>query len=342
MSYLLNTWYMAAWASEVKGGELFHRKLLDEPIVLFRKHDGMPVALRDRCPHRFAPLHMGKLVDDVVQCPYHGLRFDSAGKCVLNPHGPIPAAARVRQFPVVERYSALWIWMGDPERAQPEQIVPFDFLVPESWHVGTDHMLINAHYELETDNILDLSHIEFLHPLFASDAVRAARVQSLQEGETVWCKRFIVRDSPPDFIRTGFQIPPGELVDRWLDVRWNAPATMALYAGGVSSGKPRETGMEVKQAHVFTPETATTTHYFYSISFPRALGEMGAQMARESVAILRTPFEMEDKPIVEGIARNMGEASFWDLKPVLLQIDTAAVLARRILAKKIEAEQGEH
>jgi vanillate O-demethylase monooxygenase subunit len=232
--------------------------------------------------------------------------------------------------------------MGDPQRAEPEQIVPFDFLAPESWHVGTDHMLINAHYELETDNILDLSHIEFLHPLFASEAVRAAQVQSVQEGETVWCKRFIVRDSPPDFIRTGFQIPPGELVDRWLDVRWNAPATMALYAGGVSSGKPRETGMEVKQAHVFTPETATTTHYFYSISFPSTLGEMGAQMARESVAILRAPFEMEDKPIVEGIARNMGGASFWDLKPVLLQIDTAAVLARRILAKKIEAEQGVH
>jgi vanillate O-demethylase monooxygenase subunit len=98
----------------------------------------------------------------------------------------------------------------------------------------------------------------------------------------------------------------------------------------------------VQQAHVFTPETATTTHYFYSVSFPRALGEMGAQRAQESVAILRAPFEMEDKPIVEGIARNMGEASFWDLKPVLLQIDTAAVLARRILAKKIEAEQGDH
>jgi Vanillate O-demethylase oxygenase C-terminal domain len=107
----------------------------------------------------------------------------------------------------------------------------------------------------------------------------------------------------------------------------------------VVSGKPREQGLEVQQAHVFTPETATTTHYFYSISFPRAMGELGAQQARESVEMLRGPFEMEDKPVVEGIARNMGDAKFWDLKPTLLSIDTAAVLARRILEKKIQAEQ---
>jgi len=97
--------------------------------------------------------------------------------------------------------------------------------------------------------------------------------------------------------------------------------------------------VEVQQAHVFTPETATTTHYFYSISFPRAVGEQGAQMAREAVDQLRAPFEAEDKPIVEAVARNMGDTSFWDGKPLLLSIDGAAVLARRILAKKIEAEE---
>lgn len=339
MSYLRNTWYLAAWASELKAGELFHRRMLDQPVLLFRRSDGTPVALVDRCPHRFAPLHMGKHLGDGVECPYHGLQFGADGRCVLNPHGPVPSAARVRQFPTVERYSAVWIWMGDPAKADPESIVPFDFLIPENWYVGTGHLIIDANYELETDNILDLSHIEFLHPLFASEAVRAAKIQSVQESDTVWCKRFIVRDSPPEFIRTHFQIPPGELVDRWLDVRWNAPAAMALYAGGVVSGKPRDSGVEVQQAHVFTPQTATTTHYFYSISFPRAVGEQGAQMARDAVEQLRAPFETEDKPIVEAVARNMGDTSFWDGKPLLLSIDGAAVLARRILAKKIEAEE---
>ena len=110
---------------------------------------------------------------------------------------PVPSAARIKSFPVAERYSALWIWMGDPVRADPDSIVPFEFNMPEHWHVGTGHMLINAHYELETDNILDLSHIEFMHPLFASEAVRAAKVQSVQDGDTVWWNASAAVSIPP-------------------------------------------------------------------------------------------------------------------------------------------------
>jgi vanillate O-demethylase monooxygenase subunit len=229
--------------------------------------------------------------------------------------------------------------MGNPAQANTALITPFDFLSAAHCYVGTGYLHIKAHYELETDNILDLSHIEFLHPLFASEAVRSAKVQSLQEDDTVWSKRFIARDTPPDFIYTGFNIPRGELVDRWLDVRWNAPANMVLHIGGVRSGQPREKGLQLLQAHIFTPESSTTTHYFYAVSFPRAMGPQGEQLARQSVETLRGPFESEDQPIVEAIARNMGAQSFWDCEPLLLSIDGASVLARRILAKKIAAEQ---
>jgi phenylpropionate dioxygenase-like ring-hydroxylating dioxygenase large terminal subunit len=339
MKFLKNAWYVAGWASDIKAGALFHRRILGEDVLLYRTADGNPAAIADRCPHRFAPLHLGKLVDDVVQCPYHGLRFDRAGACVANPHGPVPKAARVKSYPVLERCSAVWIWTGEPSRADPNKLPPFDFLVPENWYVGTDSMLIDAPYDLEIDNILDLSHIEFLHPLFASDAVRAAKVQSSQEADTVWSRRYIARDTLPDFLMQAFHIPAGELADRWLDVRWNAPALMVLYSGAVVSGKPREHGMEVQQAHFFTPETAQTTHYFYSMSFPRALGPAGAQLAADTIKSLRGPFQNEDKPIVEAVARNMGGADFWDLKPVLLSIDGAAVKARRVLERLIQAEQ---
>ena len=201
-------------------------------------------------------------------------------------------------------------------------------------------MLIEAPYELEIDNILDLSHIEFMHPLFASEAVRRAKVQSSQDGDTVWSKRYITRDSLPELLRQAFHIPAGALADRWLDVRWNAPALMVLYNGAVVSGQPRESGLEVQQAHFFTPETDHTTHYLYSMSFPRALGPAGAQMAKDVVKSLHGPFENEDKPIVEAVARNMGGADFWDMKPLLLSIDGAAVKARRVLERMIAAEQG--
>ena len=108
MSYLRNAWTVAAWAHELDGGKLLARTLLDEPLVFFRNAQGQPQALLDRCPHRFAPLSMGKLCDGgaSVQCPYHGLRFDGGGACVHNPHGDgrIPVAAKVRSYPVVERW----------------------------------------------------------------------------------------------------------------------------------------------------------------------------------------------------------------------------------------------
>lgn len=340
--YLRNAWTQAAWANELQPGGLLARTLLDEPLVFFRDPQGVPRALHDRCPHRFAPLSMGRLCDGgaAVQCPYHGLRFDASGACVHNPRGDghLPAAATVRPYPVVERHSALWIWMGDAALADPALIPDFGFNDPQHWAVGTGTMVVDAPYELEIDNILDLSHIEFMHPLFASEAVRRAEVKCETEGSTVWCKRFMADDREvPDFIRQVFQVPEGA-IDRWLHVRWQAPAVMALWAGGVAHGRPAEQGIVSQQAHCFTPISAAQTLYFYSISFPRAMGAMAQALADESVQALRAPFEHEDKPIVEAVGRRMAGASLFDLKPVLLAGDAAAVRARRLLQAAIEKE----
>src|SRR5262245_60444510 len=232
MTYLRNVWTIAAWARELQPNTLFARTLLDEPLVFYRDASGTPCALSDRCPHRFAPLSMGQLCDGgaSVQCPYHGLRFDGSGDCVHNPHGKIPPAAKVRSYPVVERWSALWIWMGDPDRADASQIPDFRFNDPEHWVVGTGSMVVDAPYELEIDNILDLSHAEFMHPMFASVALCRSKLECQQDGETIWSKRFMPNDEQvPDFLRQAFQVERGA-VDRWLHVRWNAPATMALWA----------------------------------------------------------------------------------------------------------------
>ncbi len=341
MSFLRNAWYVAAWSAELGADAPLARRLLGEPVVLYRDSNGRPHALADRCPHRFAPLSMGRRVDDALQCAYHGLRFSGDGACVHNPHGPVPKAARVRSYPLQERYSAVWIWMGDADRADAAMLPEFDFLVPEDWFVGTGYMAIDGGYELEIDNILDLSHIEFLHPLFASEAVSRAEIRCSQDGDTVWSRRLIRGDTPPPFIYQAFNIAPDRRVDRWLDVRWHAPALMALWSGGVEADQPRETGVNVPTAHLFTPETAARTHYFYAIGFPRGLGSAGEQMARENVELLRQPFEREDKPIIEAVARSMDGAEFWSLKPVLLRGDEAAVRARRILGRRIESEQGE-
>ena len=113
---------------------------------------------------------------------------------------------------------------------------------------------------------------------------------------------------------------------------------MALWTGGVVADQPKEQGINVPSGALFTPESASRTHYFYAISFPRSLGEAGEVMARENAQVLRGPFENEDKPDHRGGGPLDGRAEFWSLNPVLLKGDEAAVRARRILEKKIAAE----
>ena len=120
-TYLRNNWYQAAWASELSEAPLA-RTLLDEPIVFFRTGAGI-AALQDRCPHRFAPLSAGRFQGGTVTCGYHGLTFDGSGRCVHNPYGPITEPMKVRSYPVAERHSAIWIWMGAQERAD-EALIP--------------------------------------------------------------------------------------------------------------------------------------------------------------------------------------------------------------------------
>ena len=123
-----NIWYFAAWSADVAQKPL-GRRIIDEPVVLFRTSDGELTALRDVCPHRFTPLSMGTLIDDTVECLYHGLRFNKAGQCVHNPHSnTIPKAAVVKRYPVAERDGIAWIWMGAAELADESTIVRFPML----------------------------------------------------------------------------------------------------------------------------------------------------------------------------------------------------------------------
>ncbi|NIF82693.1 aromatic ring-hydroxylating dioxygenase subunit alpha [Comamonas sp. Tr-654] len=342
--YLRNVWYVAAWDTEVPVGKILARTILGERIAIFRDETGNVSALFDRCPHRFAPLSMGKVVGGCVQCPYHGLEFRGDGSCNRNPHGngQIPKAAQVRSYPMVERWSALWIWMGDPSKADAELIPEFKSLDPEKRWVGKDYLLAKAEYQLETDNILDLSHIEYLHPgTLGSDAVKQSQSEVKQEGDTVYSLRLTRNEQLMPSLAQRYGIAEEQLVDRWLDTRWNAPAVMELWVGVAPAGSadPRAVGKQVPFAHLFTPETATTAHYWFATSYPKRMGEEGRVRAESDIRYLREPFEREDLPMLEAQQQSLGDNDFWSLKPILLPGDAAAVRTRRVLDALIKAEQ---
>ena len=117
--FIRNAWYVAAWADEI-GETPLARRICNEPVVLFRDRQNRVAALLDMCCHRGAPLHMGKVVEEGLQCGYHGLIFDRSGTCVSVPgQEHILERTRVRSFPVVEQDAFVWIWMGDPAKADP-------------------------------------------------------------------------------------------------------------------------------------------------------------------------------------------------------------------------------
>lgn len=340
MTYLQNTWYPAAWASEVNSDTLLGRQLLGESVLVFRDEYGVAQAVSNRCPHRFAPLHTGKKVDGAVQCPYHGLRFNGSGQCIHSPQGPIPKAAVLRSFPLVEKYSALWIWMGNAELADERRIPDFSCMDPDTSFVAKRYLRVNANYVLETDNIMDLSHIQFLHPgTLGSDAISSAKTSVEQIDNTVFSNRETRADTLPDFLYKQRRIPQGSLVDRWIDVRWDAPASMLLKAGSVATGQPRANGVENDIVHLFTPETETTTHYWFAVCNPKSLGAQAEGWAEDFVTGLEYPFRNEDLPMLEHQQQMIGDRDFWSLKPVLMAGDAGAVRARRVLDKLIAAEK---
>lgn len=342
MKFLRNAWYVAAWDNEIPAGGLFQRMLLNEPVLMFRDEAGKVQAISDRCPHRFAPLHMGKLVGDSVQCPYHGLEFNGQGRCTRNPHGDgaIPKAARVAAYPVVEKYSLIWIWMGDPDKAEDSLIPDFSSLDPQHFHVGKRYLHVQANYVLETDNIMDLSHIQYVHPgTLGSSEVSNSITSVEQKGDTVWSYREVRDEIMPEFLYKAMNIPLGTRVDRWIDVRWDAPANMMLFAGAVPTGRPRKEGVNNPLPHLFTPETDKTTHYWFAFSLPKAMGEHAAEIVEQQVAGIEVPFRTEDLPMLKAQQSMMGDAGFWELKPVLLAGDAGAVRARRVLDRLISLEQ---
>jgi len=180
--YPRNQWWVAAYASEVSR-DLMARSILGERVLLYRRQDGGAVALSGICPHRAFPLEKGRLIGDEVQCGYHGFTFgaDGAdGACVRVPsQSGVPQKAALRRYPVVEVGDLVWIWTGDAEQADPA-------LIPDVVAVGLGHpewvceqhqmAEVAARYTLLIENLLDLSHVSFIHSTTIPGGDRVAQV----------------------------------------------------------------------------------------------------------------------------------------------------------------------
>ncbi|MEO5598037.1 MAG: aromatic ring-hydroxylating dioxygenase subunit alpha [Novosphingobium sp.] len=328
--YVRNLWYMAAWAEEVPEGGLLTRKLLDRPWLLMRLADRGWTMLADRCPHRFAPLSMGERHGDTIHCGYHGLGFDRTGACVQNPFGGAPPeGARVRALPVAEKDGALWFWPGDADKADPALIPDFAFCTgPE--HLR-DRFTMQANYEYVTDNLLDLSHAEFIHKgSFGTNGtllVHGKQTVLAEDDGALWNNWDITDAEPPEWAKP--MLGAGARINQTLHIRWHAPATMALFITLANAASGDAIVPEMANPHIITPETQGSSHYFFT-----------REHGQDAEAMFRKAFLEEDEPMVEAVHLGFGDEDFWDARPVILPTDAAAIRARRRLMQLRRAEAG--
>lgn len=349
MSFLRNGWYVAAMSDEI-GRSLLARRILDEPLVMYRTEGGTPVVFEDFCPHRLLPLSKGCLVGDVVQCGYHGLQFDASGKCIRIPgQQKIPGDVRVRQYPVIEKHKWLYVWMGEAERADPA-LIP-EYAEPKddpAWNHFAGCFPAKCNYLLVLDNILDLSHLAYVHCTSVGTAAIAelATVETTTRGDRVRVCRTTC-DVEPASAYANFGKYQGN-IHRWQVTEY-APPSFFLVNNGSKPAKeadPTETdtrgqgnwGFQVY--HAITPETETTTHDFWSIGMPRhMLSDEGIAGFRKTIlGILEEDRVIYDaqQPAIEKKS-GLGRSGLVQSR-IALTGDKALFAARRVLQGKINDE----
>jgi phenylpropionate dioxygenase-like ring-hydroxylating dioxygenase large terminal subunit len=341
--FLRNAWYMAMWAAELTEGELVERTILGESIVFFRSANGAISALTNRCPHRFSPLHPGKLLDgERIQCPYHGLEFDGAGNCVRNPHGNgvIPNQMKVRSFTAIEKHTCIWVWMGDrsPDLSSVPDFSIMDNAAPE--HVAKrDRITIQAHYQLVVDNLLDVSHASYLHDgLLANVESTNAEISIESTDNTVTVNRLA---KSVQLVGLHLEYWPHSTftVDQYSAIRWSPPCYLLLTLGSTLVEESSDTKIGYYGIHLLTPETDRTTIYHFTAVRINVLtpASRDAEINAKIEKGRRFAFEEQDAPIIEAQQRVI-DAAGGKLQPTLMAVDVGPARCKRILEKLLVAD----
>ncbi len=338
--FIRNAWYVAAWEHEI-GREPLRRMIMNEPIVFYRQENGKAVALEDRCCHRQAPLSMGRLIGDVIECPYHGLQFDTTGAGVKIPsQDRIPPAARVKAYPIVERYRWIWVWMGDPSIADPALIEDFHWLDDSSWGFGGNYLHVEADYLLLVENLLDTTHLPFLHPTtLGTDAFARSEFKVTVDGKHVKVARWLMDQPPAPFHKQLGGLPDGN-VDRWQIAHYSPPSFVKLDVGSapVGSGAAqgnRDKGISMWALNGITPETDKTAHYFFAQAYNFKVDQRWMQDLARNL-IMKAFLEDMQMLKAQQLNRDVGGLS----SPAMMLGQDKAWFAMRQIVQGLMADQG--
>lgn len=334
MTILKNHWYVACTGTELTAQPL-GRTVCNDPIAFFRTESGKAHALLDLCPHRKAPLSMGRVDGESLRCVYHGMAFSGQGQCTHIPSQDIiPPRACVRSYPVQERFGLVWIWPGDPTLADASPLPERPWMEQPDWnHDVVQHFAVKANYALMGDNLLDLSHVAFLHASsigFNPDLLEHDPLQTHVDGDAVTNERVFINTTQAPAHRA-WQEFAGR-VTRVQRSTWTPPANVTVLVRNEDDMQQ----VDMRADHFITPETENSHHYFIVVSRNFKVDDraLSRQLDADTHAV-----HLEDVEIAE--AQQRMNTRFPDVRSMALKADKAVTASHRILARLEEQEAGQ-
>jgi phenylpropionate dioxygenase-like ring-hydroxylating dioxygenase large terminal subunit len=334
--YPKNCWYVAAHAHEITEA-LFARTLLNQAVIFWRTDDGKIAALEDRCPHRLVPLSAGKIVNGLVECGYHGLRFNAEGACAFVPgQDSVPTEPTVKTFPVTERHGLIWIWVGAAELADEDLIPDLHWMEGPGWVASKGYLHFNCDYRLINDNLLDLSHETYIHKhTIGNDAVAdSPAIMNVIDRRVVRVHREMPNIEPPPF----FALAQGHdgRINRWQIAIYMAPGFNMTEVGFHPVGTDRaEKHLMMRPIHIITPETDHSAHYIWGLSRNFSLDD---DALTEGIFVQTDKTFSEDRELLEMQDRRLQEEGMPKLPQMSVKVDSGPVQGRRLLDAMIKRE----
>ena len=338
--FLFDAWYVAAMDRDVANRPL-PIKVLGQRIVLYRQANGAAVALEDACVHRKLPLSMGRIVGDEIECGYHGLVYNAAGECVRIPCADrIPKTARVRSYPVVSRYGLLWIWMGEAQRADPAAIMHVEHWGDPSWGVTRgDAMTVDCNYLYVTDNLLDPSHVAWVHrSSFGNAACESTPVDVSATDSGVIASRWMrAEDVAPIYVPF---MPFQGLCDRLQHYEVRYPSHALIKAVFVPAGEGgqdaecRQHAFIMDSYNFLTPVDSEHTRYYW-FQMRNIFPDDAALSALLDDGV-KGAFE-EDRAILNAVQQGFATSQSPHID---IAIDSAPLRFRRRLAQLVQKSDG--
>jgi phenylpropionate dioxygenase-like ring-hydroxylating dioxygenase large terminal subunit len=340
-AFARNQWYVAAYSTEVGRERLLGRTVLGEPIVFYRtEREGVPVALHDRCVHRRFPLSESRLDGDRVVCGYHGFTYDVSGACVGVPgQKRVPRTARVASYPVAERDSLVWVWIGDPSLADPRAVPRARHLDSPGWVTVRGMEPIDADHGLLVDNLLDLSHETYLHGGYIGTpevAETPITTEADEDAGIVRVSRRMADAECPSFYSRSAGLTGR--ITRWQDIEYHAPCLYLLHSrvapAGVLPGADGSDpdGFHTEITYAITPSAEGRVYDFWMVSRDWATDD---HEVSEFMRVNNHTVVMQDVEALDLLQRALG-AERDGYQELSIGIDAGGLAARRILARLVE------